>query len=228
MMTWRKKSAGFSLIELLVVLAIVAVLIIALLMYFNSPLHRAQDSRSKKDLFDLRVAFNEYYNDNYCYPPAEWFNDASDCGSDQFAPYINEIKCDPQTNLPYVVEYDGTGCEWFKIYTDLHYQDDDVCEKFDTGSGTYNYGVSSDNTTVNLNCDDTPGGSTEPSPSSSPGTTPSPDTSPTPDPNEGSYYCRNIDDCVFYNKMTWTCTPNYMSSDCDGACTGSTGACTLD
>jgi len=211
------------MIELLVVLAIIAVLIVVLLISIGSPANRAKDARSKKHLFELKVAFEEYYNDNYCYPPPTWFDDAADCNSDQFAPYIDRIECDPKTNLPYEIEYDGGGCDWFKVYTNLYYPDEELCSKYGGGSGDYNYGVSATNTEVTLNC----GTSPSPTPSGSPIPTPSPSPSPSPSP-EGDYYCQAIDNCAFYDNVVWTCTPNYTTANCDTECSWRTGACVLD
>jgi len=227
------------MIELLVVLAIIAVLILILLMTFGSPLSRAKDARTKKNIHQLKIAFEEYYNDNYCYPPAEWFDAVDDCNSDQFSPYINRIKCDPKTNLPYFIEYDDTGCDWFKIYTNLYYAEEQLCTRYGGEIEGFNFGTSATNTEIALYCPSFV--SPQPSPSSSPSPTPSPTPTPTPTPSpspsptpsqplpgEGDYYCQAIDNCTWYDNTTWTCTPNYTTSNCDTECSWRTGACVHD
>ncbi|MBU0576825.1 type II secretion system GspH family protein [Patescibacteria group bacterium] len=223
-------SSGLTMIEILVVLAIIGVLILIFLMALGSPINRAKDARSKKHLFDLKVAFEEYYNDNYCYPPAEWFDTTDDCESEQFSPYINRIKCDPKTNLPYFIEYDATGCEWFKVYTNLYYPDEELCNRYGTGLGDFNYGVSATNTQVAVNCAvASPSPSASPSPPGSASPSPSPSASPSPSPSpEGDYYCQAIGNCTWYNATTWTCTPNYTTTNCNGECAWRTSACILD
>lgn len=219
----KQKRAGFTMIEVLVVLAILSVLFVVLLVTIGSPVNRAKDARTKKELFALKVAFEEYYNDNYCYPPADWFDDAADCNSDQFAPYIDRIKCDHMTQLPYHLEYDASTCDWFKVYANLYFPDEELCNRYGTGLGDYNYGVSATNTEVALNCDSLLPSPPAATPSPSPGASPSPSPSP-----EGDYYCQAIDNCTWYNKDVWTCTPNYTTSNCDTECSWRTGACVLD
>jgi prepilin-type N-terminal cleavage/methylation domain-containing protein len=231
----KQKQAGWTMIELLTVLAIVGILILIFSKSLGSPANKAKDARTKKNIFELNVAFEEYYNDNYCYPPSTWFDEADDCGSDQFSPYIDEIKCDPLTELPYHLEYDASGCDWYKIYTSLYFADEELCSKYDTGSGDYNYGISSSNIDVDLNCSIADPSSPVPSPSPSPGASPSPSVTPSPSPSpspsagpEGDYYCQSIGNCTWYNNVSWTCTPNYFTADCSGECAVRTGSCVLD
>ena len=195
-----KKSSlqsGFSMIELLVTLTLLGILFVILLLVFQTPIARAKDARAKRHLNDLKVAFEEYYNDNYCYPPTTWFDEIDDCGSDQFAPYIDRIECDPSSNLPYYVELDGTGCDWFRIYTNLEIPDEELYVYDGSGIDGYNYGISSSNTWIKVN----------------------------PEPEEQLYYCQAIDNCSSYNSLLWDCTPNYSDENCSGACASHTGSC---
>lgn len=229
----NKLQFGFSLTELLVAIAIAAVLFILLALSIRKPLEKAQDARAVKEMRRLKVAFEEYYNDNYCYPPASWFDGPEDCNSTQFRPYLDQIQCDRKTGLPYEIEYDATTCDWFKIYTNLHYRDDALCAA--SGNSSYNYGLSSDNVAVTIDCDaldatpsPSPAPSSSPVSSPSPTPTPTPSPSPSPSPGEGDHYCQAIGDCQFYNNTVWTCTPNYFTTNCDGECSFRTGSCILD
>lgn len=229
---------GFTLTELLVVIAIIALLAVVL---FNSLINQrnaADDAKSKADLSRLKIAFEDYYNDHNCYPPAAWFDSVDDCGSSNLKPYLNEIPCDKNTGLPYALEKDATTCNWFKLYATLKSPDRDaqvlaMCDEYN-GSMLGNYGVSSTNTDVKIVChpklfSPIPSITPTPSPIITPTPSPSPTPTPTPTPTpEGSYYCPSIGHCQFYNNVNWTCTPNYSSSNCDGACAYSTGACIHD
>lgn len=64
----RQKKQGFTLVELLVVLAILALLLtLATPKYFNS-LDRAKDATLKHDLNTLRESIDKFYGDNGQYP----------------------------------------------------------------------------------------------------------------------------------------------------------------
>lgn len=154
-MSIKKYKLGFTLIEVLIVISILAILIIASLLNFQKYRDKASDARSKSELVKLKIAFEDYYNDNNCYPPSEWFDSQDDCGSANLKPYLQTITCDPKTNLPYTVEYDASSCKWFKIYANLKYTADtaitDLCVS-SGGSSSGNFGISSSNVVVGIDC----------------------------------------------------------------------------
>lgn len=64
-----RRSAGFTLIELTVVIALIVVLAaIALVQYRNSTI-AAREAVLKEDLFRMRDAIDQYYADRSKYPP---------------------------------------------------------------------------------------------------------------------------------------------------------------
>lgn len=64
----RARARGFTLIELMVVLAIIATLLtIAMPRYFGS-LERSKEAVLKEDLYQLRDAIGKYYGDRGRYP----------------------------------------------------------------------------------------------------------------------------------------------------------------
>jgi len=65
------KKDGFSLIELLVVISIIAVLAAVLMMNLVGARERARDSQKIQDLNNLKNALRMYYNDNQKYPDNE-------------------------------------------------------------------------------------------------------------------------------------------------------------
>ena len=62
------KKYGFSLIELLVVISIIAVLTAVLMINFVGARERSRDSQKIQDLNSLKNALRMYYNDNQTYP----------------------------------------------------------------------------------------------------------------------------------------------------------------
>lgn len=160
---------GFTLIEILIVVSILGLLMLALLLSMSSQRDKAEDARAKEQLERLRIAFEDYYNDHNCYPPPEYFDSADDCNSDQLSPYLPAIPCNPNSGLPYVLEYVGTQCQGFRLYTTLRNDSDPSSTNLCVGSGGSmlgNYGVSSSNTTVQINC----AALSSPAPSTNPGT----------------------------------------------------------
>lgn len=215
---------GFTLIEVLIVAAIIGLLVLVATLSMRNQRLKAEDARAKSDLERLKIAFEDYYNDFNCYPPAEWFDEEADCGQDYLAPYLNTLPCDRQTGLPYALERGGAGgCAWYKLYATLSYADSTTCTP--TGSLLGNYGVASSNTTVTPACSLFASPSPTPSapgasPGSSPTPTPSAPASPPPSypPGTTLYYCQDIGNCTSYEPATQTCTPTYLNDpNCGGS-----------
>lgn len=74
--------AGFSLIELLVVISIIGVLAAVLLPNMVAMRQRARDSQVKQSLGQLKSALRLYYNDYQTYPPNSEAGDMVACGTD--------------------------------------------------------------------------------------------------------------------------------------------------
>jgi len=86
----KSRSTGFTLIELMVVLAIIATLLtIALPRYFGS-VDRSKEAALKQDLRTMRDALDKYYADNGQYPDA-----LQDLASKK---YLRDIPPDPMTD----------------------------------------------------------------------------------------------------------------------------------
>jgi prepilin-type N-terminal cleavage/methylation domain-containing protein len=194
---------GFSLIELLIVIAILAILGLAAYLALNGKRDQAADAKTKSELERLKIAFEDYYNDNNCYPPAAWFDSSADCGSGQLAPYMSSIPCNPRTNLPYAYETDATGCSWFKLYGNLSNPSDTAAltSNVTLGGAIYNYAVASSNVVLDT------GGTI------------------TYDPSR-PYYCSaappagsDQGNCTAI-PTGYACSPAYETSNCDGSVTG--------
>lgn len=99
-----RNDDGWTLSELLIVVAIFAILsIIFLLVNWRKNVFRAQDARRKTDISNIRRAFEEYYNDNECYPELTILNN---CDGTNLNPYLRTIPCDPATREPYKYQPD--------------------------------------------------------------------------------------------------------------------------
>jgi prepilin-type N-terminal cleavage/methylation domain-containing protein len=99
---------GFSLVELMIVIVIIAILAVFGFLAFQRQTLRGQDVKRKTDLSQLRSLFEDYYNDHDCYPQmATWnaYNCIDGSGGQFFDPYLpvgQKIPCDPVTNERYL------------------------------------------------------------------------------------------------------------------------------
>jgi type II secretory pathway pseudopilin PulG len=143
------RIGGFTLIETLIIVAILAILIIIFLFFYQRHLMRSRDATRKSDLDRIRVAFEEYYNDHRCYPSVFYLND---CGGTALSPYLKEIPCDPLTRQPYLYQsYNGDYCQGYRLLARLEIDtDNDIyavgCDPVEGCAGEdghgYNWGIS--------------------------------------------------------------------------------------
>ncbi len=160
-----KKNRGFTLIEILIAFAVLTLLALMGFMAWQNQVAKARDARRKDDIKRLNIAFEDYYGDKECYPPANILVDCGDADHDQLKPYLDQpIPCDPLTDNPYCYVSDGTDCsQEFRILASLENDHDPDIGKLgcasttafcgyetecaDFGSG-FNYGFSSTNIAV--------------------------------------------------------------------------------
>jgi general secretion pathway protein G len=118
---------GFTLVELVIVVAILGIVgtIVAGTLNGLGIQGKGQDARRKKDIARIRVALEEYYNDNKCYPTGDFVNtylmnpDSCNKKVDQF-PQLSPWICDPYTKTPYLLAVTGDNCpRSYKIFTML-------------------------------------------------------------------------------------------------------------
>lgn len=159
-----RPNSGFSMLEILVVVAILALLIISLLLVVQLQLMRSRDAIRKGHLEKLKVAFEGYYNDNDCYPPTDvFFNGGSEpdgalCNKPLAAleGYLDVVPCDPETEKPYTYYplENGEICSGYRLYAKLEDENDQGipkvgCTKAGCGAFTdVNYGVAVGGTLV--------------------------------------------------------------------------------
>lgn len=152
----RFHKHGFSLAELLIVITLIALLAIIALMVYQNQVARANDSKRKTDLRRFRDAFEDYYNDNDCYPDQTLMNDKASCDTGVLSPQIEKFPCDPTNGEPYlyvpIEDARGGTCGGYRILAALQdWSDPDIlasgCSQNKLlGCGfsppKYNYGIS--------------------------------------------------------------------------------------
>lgn len=196
-------KSGFSLIEILIIISIIALLATALLISVRSQRQKAEDARTKSEINRFQIAMEDYYGDKNCYPPAAWFDDASDCNTNSMSPYLPSMICDDKTGTPYRYETDATGCKWYILYGTLQRTSDESYNQYFSQSteflGTYAAGSANAPIIANRTYDII---------------------------NHQYYWCSGTTNCTSYNPNTHACTPSFMDDvNCGGGCTQA-GSCT--
>lgn len=136
--------------ELLIVVALIALLVSVALMSVQGQIQKAQDSRKKTDLAKISRALELYVNDTGCYPPVSTL---ATCGGTQLGAYLDKTPCHQgATPYVYVPVNAGNVCEGYRLFARLQNLQDPDIERVgcsvDQGCGNgapagFNYGVSS-------------------------------------------------------------------------------------
>lgn len=95
-----KSQRGFTIVELLVVIVVIAILVALTLPNLFGLQRRARDDTRKNDLKNIQQALETYYNDNNAYP---------DAVADLVTEYINAIPADPN-GAAYTYTVAPAGC----------------------------------------------------------------------------------------------------------------------
>lgn len=148
-------GAGFTLIELIVVIAILGILATIGLTSFQTSQMKSRDARRKSDLEQVQRALEAYMNDYGNYPAANaggidgflWGGEMKDAKDTL---YMKQLPKDPRGNPEYCyLTVAATPYTYYKLYAKLENSEDPriggpyTC----AGIGTYNYGVASSNAT---------------------------------------------------------------------------------
>lgn len=76
-----RKRNGFTLLELIIVMAILSILAVIVTGTFSSSMRRGRDSRRKDDLRSITGALETYYNDKGVYPTGNANGEMVGCGA---------------------------------------------------------------------------------------------------------------------------------------------------
>ncbi len=113
----RRIARGFTMTELLIVVAMIAILSLSAIIGYRLQLAKGFDAVRKQDIDALKISFEHYYSDHLCYPTSEIL---TDCGGAELQPYLAKIPCDPETREPYVLVIDTPVCaQRFFLFTEL-------------------------------------------------------------------------------------------------------------
>lgn len=82
------KKNGFTLIELLVVMFILSLLFALVMPNFTGARQRAEDAKTKSNMFSLKNSLRQYYNDKGAYPTGTDITKTLDLGQAFFDSYM--------------------------------------------------------------------------------------------------------------------------------------------
>lgn len=142
---------GFTLIEVIIVMAIIGILAGLFMGNVFGSLERGRDNKRKQDLRAIAGALELYYNDLGEYP----YDIPPDGSSfthpdDSSVIYLPKTPVDPSSGERYCYDTNPDDAQWYKITARLENdKDPDILNPFTNCAGDdYNYGLSSPNITL--------------------------------------------------------------------------------
>jgi prepilin-type N-terminal cleavage/methylation domain-containing protein len=180
------KKVGFSLVELLVVVAVIAVLAAAIGTFLNplGQFKKARDSQRASDLRNIQTNVEAYFVDVGSYPLSTSSPNFEITGAPWGQPwpgYMPTVPKDPLDSQQYVYASDGTSYQIYAKFESSPVDPAFACEDPCGPDGQYNAAVvSTGSEAVAFEPPPPPGGGEPGGGSPSPGASPTP--SPTPEP----------------------------------------------
>ncbi len=109
----RRGNSGFTVVELVVAIIVIAILAAISIVAYGNIQRQARDSERKSDIVQLKIALDKYYAANSQFP-AICAADNSGCSvnglATPLAPYLSEIPVDPSgSSNQYIYVRGGTG-----------------------------------------------------------------------------------------------------------------------
>lgn len=147
-MAKKSNKAGMTLIELMIAIAILAIVSSASYIVMQTQRTRAYDGVRKSDLHSIKTSVESYYDKAGEYP-----GELPNCGEPLMLGnqvVIASTSCDPTTKEKYFYQTDHENRQWFRLYTSLGNKQDQSISYVSCQGGcgpecVYNYGVSSPN-----------------------------------------------------------------------------------
>ena len=141
------RSSGFTLVELLVVMAILSVLVSIIAGGFRSSQARGRDAERKSDLKQIANSLELYFSDYNKYPDIlPWGAEFTDGKTT----YFKVVPVDPVGSYDYVYAVpDSPTNQMYQLYAYLENTEDKdiIATSVTCGTKTCNFGISSTNTT---------------------------------------------------------------------------------
>ena len=101
-MFFNKKTGGFTLVEILVVIAIMGVLMTIIIASIANARAKSRDNKRISDLKEIQLALEQYYDQTNNYPSAP-FTSATN-----LYPYLPSMPTDPNTSQYYSYDFSQT------------------------------------------------------------------------------------------------------------------------
>ena len=118
--------SGFTLIEIIIVMAIIAAITATVWGNFFTSITKGRDSRRKQDLQSVARALEIYYNDHTAYPspPLPNWGESFVNEENSAVVYMSKLPLDPSSpQRNYCYESDGSG-SYYKLYANLENAND--------------------------------------------------------------------------------------------------------
>jgi len=110
----KRKSHGFTLIEILVVIAIMAILMSIIFGSITAARTKSRDNKRLSDVKEIQLALEQYFDANNAYPLS---SSNTFTASNALAPYVNPLPTDPSSGAGYYYASDGNS--YFCVGTTL-------------------------------------------------------------------------------------------------------------
>lgn len=104
----KYKRTGFTLLELLTVIAIMGLLSSAVFVGVSRQIKKVHDAKRKTDVHELQVALESYFVDSQKYPASLPATGQPLASADGQTIYLNKMPADPLTRDPYLYTYWAT------------------------------------------------------------------------------------------------------------------------
>lgn len=138
-----EKQKGFTLIELMVTISLIAVLTAIAIVYYGNTQKKARDNKRKSDLEQVRAALEMYRSQNGTYPNnddgngSNWATMTSTLQSNE---YLNQPPQDPRSGTYNYYYYSDSGAD-YTLCAYLEGEDPNQCGTNSCGGKDCNYAV---------------------------------------------------------------------------------------
>ena len=116
MFSYKTSEKGFTLVELVVVIAILALILAATIAILDpiKQIDKAMTSQKESDLEQIRTALDLYYSDNSCYPASGAIPFGSTWNGNNTV-YMQKVPQSPDSSQ-YIYETYGNCPQWYVLY----------------------------------------------------------------------------------------------------------------